>query len=85
MPLSRMAMTSSAFSMPRRQRDLAFGVGVLGGIGQQVADDLRQAQRVGFELHVFGAAALTVSWCCLASISGRAVSTATPTTDFRST
>ena len=51
MPVSRIEITSSRVFDARVQRDLAFRIGVLGGIGEEVADHLRQAQRIGLELH----------------------------------
>jgi len=39
---------------PRRDLDVAAGLCVLGGVGQQVAEDLREPQRIGVERQRLG-------------------------------
>ena len=61
---------------PRRQRDPAAGLGVLGGVGQQVDQDLLEPGRVGLEPQAAAAGDRRPGRGTAASISGRAASTA---------
>ena len=47
MPLSRTLMTTLLFFRAGGQPDSAPALGVLGGVGQQVHDDLLDSRRVG--------------------------------------
>ena len=70
-----------AVARQRVSRDLAARVGVLGGVGQQVADDLRQAHRVGVDQQRLGRQRHDLELCAGAPrSSGRPVSTAGATT-----
>ncbi len=51
MPLSRTDDDQLAALAPRLELDPAAGVGVLGGIDQQIGEHLREPHRVGHEPH----------------------------------
>ncbi len=77
MPLSRMPMTSSPFSMRAHSAIWPSGSVYLAAFVSRlpITCDSRSGSASSL---MFSAGSLTASWCCLASSSGRAVSTAMP-------
>ena len=47
-PVSRTRMTTSLIDLLAGEPNLAAGIGVLGGVVQQVGQDLHQPRRIGF-------------------------------------
>ena len=68
-----------------RDRDPAAGLGVLGGVVQQVRDDLFQTGRVALDPQRLGREMTSKARAGTRSIRGRAASTACSTTELKST